>query len=270
LRESYGTLAEFTHIKQAFTKLQQAYEESDIADRKEDMMHAMSQPGFWQSREKQEVLSHIEYYDRFEAAFDTTETLLERLKDPDKVRLEYDPSLLKKLAQKIYLLQASLQSYLKQEPQDAVLKISYEAQHADWGKRIVEMYMAWAKRRKMIIKKVQAGTDTSEPFSVYYFSGFGCYAILQTEDGVHLQEWKPAKSKMVEKSRVRVSVLPLDSSEYHLVEEPPQLLKKFPEQGRSKVIRRFNMDSQQCKDRVNKWQTGNIETVLKGLFDVME
>lgn len=269
LRESYGSLAEFTCIKQAFETLEKTYDDCGIEARKEDMMNAMAQPDFWQSDERQEVLSHIEYYDRFEAAFDTTEKLLERLEDPDKVRLNYDPSLLKKLAQKIYLLQASLTSYQHQEPQDAVVKISFEAQDSAWGERIVKMYLAWAKHRKMIIKKIESGKEQSKQFRLFHFSGFGSYSILKSENGVHLKEWRPSKSKMVEKARARVSVLPLDSREYHLLEKPAQVLAKFKDQGRPPVVRRFNMDSKQCKDGVNKWQTGNIEKILMGLFDVM-
>jgi ATP-dependent Clp protease ATP-binding subunit ClpC len=269
LRDCYGSLAEFTCIKQYFAQLQQAYYDAGIEDRKEEMMNAMAQPDFWQSTEKQEVLSHIEYYDRFAAAFDTTETLLTRLEDPDKVRLNYDPSLLKKLAQKIYLLQASITSYQQLEPQDALLKISFAAQHSAWGERIVQMYLDWARRRKMLVKKVQTGEEPGQHFSLFHFSGFGCYTILKQENGIHLKERKPAKSKMVEKSRVRVGVLPLDSSEYSLLETPLQLLDKFRDQPQASVVRRFNMDSKQCKDSVNKWQTGNMDKILKGMFDVM-
>ncbi len=269
LRDAYGSLAEFTCIKNELEQLEQNYLASGIPEKKEDLMQEMGRPDFWQSDERQDVLSRIEYYDRFNAAFDTSKKLLERLEDPDKVRLQYDPALLKKLAQKVYLLQASLRSYLAQEPQDAVLKISYEAREADWGEQIAGMYVEWARRRKMIFNKLSTGKEQGKQFAIYRFSGFGCYAILKSEHGVHVREQMGRTGKMVEKSRVQVAVRPLDSSEYHLADQPDQLLRKFPTKTHTRVVRRFNLDSKQCKDRVKKWQTGHIDRVLRGFFDVM-
>jgi ATP-dependent Clp protease ATP-binding subunit ClpC len=269
LRETYGSLAEFSCIKKEMDILQQEYEDAGIQAKKEALMNEMGQSHFWQSDDKQDVLSKIEFYDRFEAAFDTSRKLLERLEDPDKVRLNYDPSLLKKLAHKIYLLQLSLHSYQAAEPQDALLKVSFETQNAIWGERITKMYLEWAKRRKMICTEIYAGKDQGEQFHIYRFSGFGAYAILKKEHGVHLKEMKSRKSKMIEKSKVNVTVLPLDSSEYHLVDELSHALGAFQAESKGKIVRRFNMDSKQCKDVVSKWQTGNMEKVLKGMFDVM-
>ncbi|MEL7423135.1 MAG: AAA family ATPase [Bacteroidota bacterium] len=269
LRECYGSLAEFTCIKSEFEQLRQAYLDSDIADSKEDSMNEMGQADFWQSPDRHNVLSLIEYYDRFEAAFETTEKLFERLEDPDKVRLEFDPSILKKLAQKVYLLSTSLQSYQSQEPQDALLMVNYEEKDAKWGQRMVDMYFAWAKRRKMNAKRVGSGKSEGKLYTIFHFSGFGCYAILKNEHGFHLREQKSSRSKMIEKARVRIDVYPLDSSEYYLLDDPKRAFRAFADQERGQVVRRFNMDSKQCKDAHNKWQTGNMDKVLKGLFDVM-
>lgn len=269
LRETYGSLAEFTCIKHELDALHAAYDDSGILDKKDMLMEEMAEPQFWQSDRKQNVLSQIEFFDRFAAAFDTSKKLMERLEDPDKVRLEYDPSLLKKLAQKIYLLQWSLEAYQKEEPQDALLKVSFEKQNNKWGERIVSMYQNWAKHRKMGCTKVCEGKAKSEQFCVYRFSGFGAYAILKQEHGIHLREVKSNRSKMIEKSRVKVTVLPLDSSEYHMVDQIGQAMGAVPAESKGKVVRRFNMDSKQCKDVVNKWQTGHMDKVLKGLFDIM-
>ena len=269
LRESYGSLAEFTCIKSEFEKLQQAYADSDIADSKEDAMDQMGQADFWQSPERQDVLSRIEYYDRFEAAFETTEKLFERLEDPGKVRLEFDPSLLKKLAQKVYLLSVSLDAYQNQEPQDALVRVNYEEQDVKWGQRLVDMYFAWAKRRKMNAKRVGSGKSEGKLYTIFHFSGFGCYSILKDEHGFHLREKKSNRSKLIEKARVRVDVYPLDSSEYYLLDDPKGAFRVMDAQQRGQVVRRFNMDNKQCKDAHNKWQTGNMEKVFKGLFDVM-
>jgi ATP-dependent Clp protease ATP-binding subunit ClpC len=271
LRDTYGSLAEFTCIKKEFEQLEASYFEAGIEDVKEDLMLEMAQSQFWQSDQKEDVLSQIEYYDRFEATFNTSKKLLERLEDPDKVRLNYDPSLLKKLAQKIYLLQLSLKAYQEEEPQDALLQITYGEQHAAWGERIVQMYFNWAKRRKMGFEELYVNNHQGDKLSIYRFSGFGCYSILKKEHGVHIKETKSHKSKMIEKSRVQVATLPLDSSEYHLVSHPQRLVERFQEKAQTKVqvVRRFNMESKQCKDMVSKWQTGNLDKVFKGMFDVM-
>jgi ATP-dependent Clp protease ATP-binding subunit ClpC len=269
LRETYGSLAEFTYIKTVFEQLQQAYLDSGMRQQKEELMLEMADPQFWQSENRQETLSQIEFYDRFDAAFETSKKLLERLEDPDKVRLNYDPALLKKLAQKIYLLQIALASDQEKEPQDALLMISFEDQHAVWGDRIDKMYLQWARRRKMGAQKLHSGTDQGREYHLYHFSGFGAYAILKKEHGSHVKEKKSKESKMMEKSRVQVSVLPLDLPTYALIDQPAELLAKFREVKQGPVVRRFNMGNKQCKDVVNKWQTGNMEKVLKGGFDVM-
>ena len=269
LRETYGSLAEFTFIKQAFEKLEQAYLDSGIQAEKEDFMHEMAQPDFWQREDKQDALSHIEFYDRFEAAFDTSKKLLERLEDPEKVRLSYDPSLLKKLAQKIYLLDASLTAYLEEEPQDALLQVEFEPQDAAWGDQISAMYFDWAKLRKMNFKKVYSGREAGTQVDIYHFSGFGCYRILKNEDGAHHQEAKSTERRRVIKAKVNVHVLPFDSSEYGMVDQPHQILQKFKEKSSGPIVRRFNIDTKQCKDVIRKWQTGKVDRVLKGMFDIM-
>lgn len=269
LRDTYGSLAEFTCIKNELELLEQAYLDSGIPEKKEALLNEMARPHFWQSENKQDVLSRIEFYDRFKAAFETSKKLFERLEDPYKVRLHYDPSLLRKLAQKIYLLRASLRSYQAAEPQDALVKVAFDADQAAWGEQLITMYLEWGRRRKMSAQTVYSRQDRGKQERIFHFSGFGCYAILKAETGVHLQETKSSKSKMIEKSKVHVTVLPLDSSDYHLVDDPVRLPALFPTQADSRVVRRFNLDSKLCKDVVRKWQTGNLDKVLRGMFDVM-
>ncbi len=270
LRDCLGTLGEFKCIKKELKALNEKYLSADISAKKENLMSMMSEQDFWQSDRKQDVLSQIEFFDRFQEAYNTSNKLFERLEDPEKDRLKYDPSLLKKLAQRTYLLDKALASYFNDESQDALIKVTYTEEDKAWGETLIKMYNAWAKLRKMEFKSIFNSKDTERNYHIFSIAGFGAYHILSKEHGLHFQEQKKNENMVVTRRKAHVIVLPLLSIDYENKLSSNYLTKRFAGKQSNETVRKFNLDSNQCKDLINKWQTGNVDKVLNGGFDLIE
>ena len=266
IRDSLGTLAEFKCIKKEINALNTKFDASNMNAEKENSMALMAENDFWQSENKNQVLSDIEFYDRFQTALDTSNKLFERLEDPEKERLNYNPNLLQKLAQRIYLLDKSLDAHANNESQDALIKINFSEEDKEWADKIIDMYFGWAKKRKMEIKVILKNKD----LQLITITGFGSYSILKNEHGIHVREKRNLESNFVEKNRVFISVLPILSVDYDNNFSSTYLKKRFANVASTETVRKFNMEKNQCKDLVYKWQTGNVDRVLKGNFDLIE
>ncbi len=269
MMDCVGNLAEFKCIKRELDVLNQAVESSKIQDKKEDLMDLMYANDFWTSENKKEVLSKIEYFDRFQSAFETSNKLFERLEDPEKERLVYEPSLIKKLAQKIHLLQLSLRSFLNEEAQDLFLNISYQSEDQAYAEKIKAMYLKWVQKRKMGLKKVSDTHENGEHNTLFTITGFGAYNILKTEVGIHTFEIRNTKNRIVSRHKIYVSISPLNFEEDPEAMNMDMITSKFEKVVKNIDVRKFNMDTKQVKDLIHKWQTGNIGKVLSGDFDLI-
>lgn len=269
MMESVGNLAEFKCIKRELEVLKNEVTSNNIQSSKEELMELMYSNDFWTSKNRKEVLSKIEYFDRFQSAFETSIKLFERLEDPEKERLVYEPSLIKKLAQKIHLLQLSLQSFLNEEAQDLFLNISYNKEDEVFAEKIKAMYLKWVNKRKMGVNKISETNKNGDYNILFTITGFGAYNILKTEVGFHTFEKRNTQNRIVSRHKIQVSISPLN------FEEDPEQMNlntitgKFEKVVVSKDVRKFNMDTKQVKDLIHKWQTGNIGKVLSGDFDLM-
>ena len=270
LLECFGTLAEFNIIQNELNKLNQSSQKTDMDEKKQDLMDLMSTSDFWKSEHQKEVLTHIEFFDRFSAVLASANQLYERLEDPTKERLYYDPTLLRKLAQNIYLLQASLQAFEDKESQDALIKISYKEGDKTQGDTIKKMYTNWAKKRGMELKILVNSFNDQDCVAIYSVFGFAAYHILKSEHGVHMFESKPSTERVIYKSKIKVSVLPMISQDYTNKLGISYLDKRFVNVESTQTVRKYNLDNSLIKDLKGKWQTGNKEKVLGGAFDLIE
>jgi len=270
LMECYGTLAEFNILQKELKELNIASENTDMVDKKQDLMDLMSTADFWQSEHQKEVLTHIEYFDRFSTVLASANQLYDRLKDPLKERLYYDPTLLKRLSQNIYLLQSSLRAFNAKESQDSLLKITFKQADKEKGNTIKQMYIKWAKQRGMELKRFVHSFDENECVVIYAVYGFAAYHILKSENGVHVFESKPKEDRVIYKSRIKVSVLPMISHDYTNKLGISYLKKRFAGLENTKIVRKYNLENARIKDLQAKWQTGNTEKVLGGDFDIIE
>ncbi|MEO1012002.1 MAG: AAA family ATPase [Bacteroidota bacterium] len=268
LLDSKGVLSEFKLIQRKLNELTQKMEDKALIPTKDDLMLAMGSNDFWSNPERYEVLTQIEFIDRFESGYDTATRLLDRLDNPEKERLSYDPKLIKKLAQRVYLLDKAISSYAKGEPQDAILKIAYSDANRTHGKKMEHMYRSWAKMRGMKMETLEESHTFDDIHVIFSIVGFGAYGILNKETGYHIIEESGTGEKQIVKSKILVSVIPMELEDYRLKEVPP-IIQRFKKSSVPKNVRRYKFGkSPIVKDFVSSWQTGKLDKVLKGDFDL--
>ena len=269
LLDPKGQLAEFRLIKQELEALQIRTDEIKLSERKELLLEHMSSHEFWSRPERFETLAEIEYLDRFEGMQQTVQKLFDRLHNPEKERVSYDLNLISKLSQRVYLLDLSLESYSKGLPQDAFLLVQYEEDVAVDGESLISMYQDWAKLRGMQMKLISEQSVQGQVSKTFMVTGFAAYPILRPETGHHLFERTDAKSESV-KSKVRVAVLPVEIEDYR-DENKSGIQARFEEVRNLKNVRRYKLaKSPLVKDLHKAWQTGRIDKVLSGHFDLFE
>ncbi len=268
LLDSKGVLAEFKLIERKLNELTGKIDDESLITTKDNLMLEMASNDFWSKPERYDVLTQIEFIDRFESGYETATSLFARLNNPEKERLSYDPKLIKKLAQRVYLLDKAISSYVKAEPQDAILKIEYNDTHRINGKKIESMYKSWAKTRGMKIESIEESHNFDDISVIFSIAGFGAYSILNKETGYHIVEQSGTNEKQTIKSKILVSVIPIEPEDYGLRDLSP-LIRRFKKSSVPKNVRRYKFGkSPIVKDLVSSWQTGKLEKVLNGNFDL--
>lgn len=263
-----GVLSEFKLIERRLIELQKVISKEHLLQVKEDYLGEMGSTEFWSKPERYEILSEIEFIDRFESAYETTTSLLERLKGRNKERLSYDSKLIRKLAQRLYLLNQAVNSYVNKEPQDALIRIKYKKSDREHGKKIENMYSSWSKHRGMKMELIKESSESGECIFIFSVVGFGAYSLLKSESGYHVFENRGSKEKDMIKTRINVSVITMTNEDHRSI-NTTGILTRFSKSGISKVVRRYRMDkSPVVKDLKNRWQTGKVEYVLNGNFDL--
>ncbi|MEO1049925.1 MAG: AAA family ATPase [Bacteroidota bacterium] len=269
IADAQGVSSEFHAIEKALKALNDLVKVKELEENKTQHIEAMSALDFWDNPERQRILSEIEFIDRFEAALETSNNLFNRLDDPSKERLSYDPRLIKKLAQRIYLLNEAFISFEQEIEQDAYLYIAYTKDAEDYGQVIEEMYKGWSKSRKMDLRHIKTVDDTVENSIYFSISGFGAFKILREEAGHHVFEIVENKEEKAKKYKVKVGVLPRKLADYKDLKSSA-LIKRFDAFDFSSVCRRYKLSkSPLIRDLKKNWQTGKVEKVFGGDFDLM-
>ena len=129
------------------------------------------------------------------------------------------------------------------------------------------MYVQWAKRRRMHLRRLDTGNSTGALLAV---GGFGSYGILEREAGLHVFE-VPRDKHRFDRIRVRVAVAPAPT----LAGLAGKAAAKAAHQALgtaelSNIVRRYRAEpSPLVRDDVSGWRTGRLETVLGGDFDLL-
>ncbi|MDT7831789.1 AAA family ATPase [Flavobacteriaceae bacterium S356] len=263
-----GLLSEFKVIQRELEALQLLISQEELSSKKDRLLSEMSKNEFWSRPDRYEILAEIEYLDRFDSVLESVNKLFERLHNPEKERLSYDAKLIKKLTQKVYLLKNSLGSYIANETQDAVLCVRYDKEHTAIGKKIENMYVTWAKSRGMYMNKLHEHGDNNEKESMYTFSGFAAYKLLTPESGYHVFEEIREGKKTPVKTKIKVQVVPMELDD-HRSEDHDKIMTKLDNETNLSIIRRYKLGkSPVVKDLVKGWQTGKLDQVLSGDFDL--
>jgi ATP-dependent Clp protease ATP-binding subunit ClpC len=281
---SRGDAREVDLLQENYNFLKELMEEDRWIERKASLMEAMNHPDFWKSEERFLTLGKVEYIDRIEEGFRTAGSLLERLAGGANARRNrYSISLIKRIAQRVYLVEEAARGLEEGAPRDAYVLIETRrtpprkaGAEADFALRLKEMYTQWAKRRGMqceVLTEVSGGGDQAYR-AVLAVSGFGAYPILSPEQGIHEMEVPGSRDKPVHfRVHVRVISQPeetvfgsrkseLTRAERALAESEPD---KLP------VVRRYREEpSPLVRDSVRKFRTGRIDLVWRGDFDLLQ
>ncbi len=267
--DTNGVLSEFQVIEKEMERIGEYLKKGSTVETKAELLEALNEADFWNSPDRFEVLAEIEMLDSFSNAFDAIENLYNRLNDPEKERVSYDARLINKLAAKLYHLDLAMGAYENEQPQDALLQISYEKVDADYGDKIKNMFEQWGKQRNMRFHRFNKSEEADEVALNYTVTGFGAYTILLQEVGYHVFEVDEAQSGKVVKHKVKVSVLPMELEDYRK-KNLGSAIQRFKAIKTYKNAKRYRLKkSPFVKDLNRNHQTGKIEKVLAGYFDVV-
>jgi ATP-dependent Clp protease ATP-binding subunit ClpC len=268
-----GSPAEVTFLRGAYDKVASTIQAPEWRERKERHLARLAEADFWDSPDRYAVLGNAEYIDRLEAGLRTAESLLKRLLRSERVNSGASPHLDQLLAQRLYLLEAALQDLERGTPRDAfvlVAPMSGNREEIRFASKLADMYRSWARRRGMHLDELPDMANGSS--TLFAISGFGAYAILRPEAGMHLLE-VPDKKRSFERHSAKVLVVPQP-------EEPPSTVAggaraqaewALGQAGdNDAVVRRYRYEpSPLVRDSVRNWKTGRIDRVLSGDFDLL-
>jgi ATP-dependent Clp protease ATP-binding subunit ClpC len=274
--DAVGTRDEVIALQARLHALQVTVDAEAWTRRKTEALERTSDPTFWVWEGRHDVLALAEFMDRFERALDTAESLFLRLQGAEESgRSAFSPSLVQRLAQRLYLLESALENETDREPRDAYLLVEAggDEESRTFGRTLASMYVGWAERRQMrhdIVREGEADSSGRTRF-VLAVSGFGAYRVLARENGLHVWE-EPDESRGFHRTRVRVRVvpqpvLPADGADAVRAEADRLLAAAAAD---ATIVRRYRRSpSPLVRDSRQAWRTGRLDRVLAGDFDVV-
>jgi ATP-dependent Clp protease ATP-binding subunit ClpC len=225
---------------------------------KDELIAATHEPAFWESDERHELLARIEYLDRLVAATRTAKRLGERLQPARSGGRTPARDLVQLLASRLHVLDRACAELEQGEPKDAVLALASmdsSATAEEFARQLVEMYSAWADHRGMRLQAV-----TEQNGLRYSVSGLAAYALLSTEDGLHVLE-TPTGEREFDRVAVRVTVKPVPL--YYAT-----LPASMEPTASGEIVRRYRFEPSPLVRDQRGWRTGRAERVLAGDFDL--
>lgn len=279
--EARGTREEVLSLEQIYKGFHTMVNSGGWRKAKEALLDKTSSPGFWDSPDRYSILGETEYMDRFESGLNTAGFLLNRLIGTQPgVRKTFSQSLVRRLAEQLYLLREAHATLTENIAKDAFLYI--ETGHAsqisspmaqDFARQLSTMYINWAKKRRMHYRVLgEDGAEGNRPYEfILAVSGFGAYSILRGETGLHTFE-VPKSDNTFERLNVRIQVVPQPETPVQegktLLDQARDALARKGETSAT-IVRRYRREpSPLVRDTINKWRTGHLDRVLDGDFDL--
>ena len=245
-----------------------------VRGRKEEALRSMARRGFWEDRGRFAVLHEVERLDRMEAALRTAEKLGDRLERQLKRRNGTARELAELLAVRLYVLDRALTGLAEKAPEDVFVRIrpsqgALTGEAFSFSTQLGEMYRAWAARRGMRVRQLEA-RDSLE----FAISGLGAGKILVDEAGVHVLERVEevdGGDRTIERVAVTVQVAPWSTFPED-ADTPLEILaaRALADQpSHQQVVRRYRpKPSPLVRDSARGYRTGRLERVLGGDFDL--
>jgi ATP-dependent Clp protease ATP-binding subunit ClpC len=270
-----GSPAEFALVAERLGALDAKLRSDDWQAHRQRALDATAAADFWTRPERFAVLGTVEQADRIQHGLDAAARLLGRIGGTSP-RARYDPGLLRKLAQRLLLLEQAVADLEKGTPGEAFVQVDavVEPHPGDGAEpsaaRIVAMYEAWAAARGMTLEVL----ERSPASTVLAVGGFGAFSLLAPEHGLHVFEADGARPHETTRHRVRVTVAP----------QPAEPTRPDTPRGRRAtardalercrpqpdIVRRYReAPSPLVRDAVRGWRTGRIDRVLGGDFDLI-
>ena len=272
-REPRGDDASVRFVSSELSRITAAVEA--LGDRKTRALAAIAEPGFWDRADRFSTLAEVEYLDRLDAATRTAGRLGTRVERSARSDGRASTDLVELFAGRLYVLDRALVGIAAGEPSDVVVHLRPTGtdpggEAEAFGELLAEMYVGWAKRRGMHLKRLEAPPGEH----LLAASGLGCGEILGPESGVHVLENVDDRregAKVVDREQVRVLVAPrppgpeagpgsLARLSLHRVEaaERSEVVVRRYRPGRAPLVR----------DSVRGYRTGRLDRVLAGDFDL--
>jgi ATP-dependent Clp protease ATP-binding subunit ClpC len=277
-----GESGELIFLKHQYEQLVQKVENETWSGMKNSLIESMNNPGFWGSQERYRILGKAEYMDRIEEGLRTAGSLLERLsgirgEDRDK----FSVSLIRRIAQRIYLVESACSGVDEGEPSDAFVLIEAIGRRTDltevnsFAGKLQSMYRQWAKHREMqcILMTPDSEGAGGHFRTILAVSGFAAFPILKPEHGIHEMAITGKRGQTIH-LRTRVLVTPQPDEPVHGRNDP--LLRQAEESfslvetENLKVVRRYREEpSPLVRDSVRQFRTGRIDVIWRGDFDLL-
>ena len=280
INQPQGKLSEREVIIRDWKTLEDSVTNSALDKTKEKLMAHMAENGFWENEDRFDIMSDIEYLDRFQYSYTSLGSLMERIVGEEKTKLSYPANLLKSIAERLRLLKISHEAFKNDEMQDCFLEIkptevaSNANETAQFLDRQKNLYYNWGKARRMQVRLIHDIQKNGNV--VFWFGGFGARQILKNENGLHIWESPKENAKKeiktkVNRYRFRVITYPVEglSGDNKTLEEAFKALQ-VKTQSASEIIRTYKIgDKSLVKDHKSGWKTARLDFILKGNFDLM-
>jgi ATP-dependent Clp protease ATP-binding subunit ClpC len=238
----------------------------------------MNRAGFWNDDERFVVLANIELADRIEGGARSALSLSGRLSSRAAAKTNSPRTLLRALAQQLYLLEAALEDLDAGVASDVFLSVEAMVgeptpnDSSTWLARLAQMYELWAHKRQMRFHRLADLHAAASSTILMAIGGLGAHAILGRESGLHVFEIPDADSSFLRQSvRVRVAPQPVKPRPSAQPEaDYARACLSGASLGASNIVRRYReQPSPLVRDGVVGWRTGKLERVLGGDFDLI-
>jgi hypothetical protein len=184
---------------------------------------------------------------------------------------EYSRELISRLALQLHNVEHGVRDVLRDAAIEVVLAVqpavdagATPAGAQRWCAQLIEMYRAWATKRRMQVSEMRGGAK-GEPLLV--ISGFGAWTTLGDEAGLHVLETEGSRENAMRAvARVRVAKVPLDASEPTYDALTNVIARTAPS---NTVLRRYRIEGSPLVRDATGWRTGRAQLVLGGDFDLV-
>jgi ATP-dependent Clp protease ATP-binding subunit ClpC len=236
---------------------------------------ALSDPDIWGRDDRHVVFSRLELADRIEEAARTTERLFQRYQNARGATARASRELAARLAQHLHNLRQGMEDLAGDAPVDTLVRVepTHDLSSAGddasvWCRKLVDMYRAWANKRRMQLREIPSGVPGQVP--ILLITGFGACRIMAAEAGLHVLEDEVGNDGP-RRIVARVLAVPGPDRGSPAAGEYAAATRRLAADAPSTtIVRRYRTQpSPLVRDMLRGWRTGRYDTVIGGDFDLI-